>query len=114
MGIISRSLYQSAAGAVRPWNGIDAKTPVMRFQRLPQQDIDVCLKCRYATPECDRCDGKGNLSNRPGHPRAEIDTDKLRELMRLKRCNRECCAVLGVSATTVKKYKRMILKEEML
>lgn len=103
------TLYESAAGAVLPWNSIDAESAL--FDALPQQEIEVCLMCEHCADACDRCDGKGNLSVR-GRPPIQIDVAALREMMRLKRCNREMCAALGVSRKTLIKAKKTILNEE--
>lgn len=103
-----KTLYESAAGAVMPWNSIDAKTKI--FGEIPQQDIEICLMCRHHDGACDSCDGKGNVTKK-GRPKKEIDTDLLRELLRLKRCNADCCAALKISGGTLQKAKKKLNQE---
>lgn len=105
------SLYESAQGAVMPWNSLDALTAL---ETLPQQDIDICLMCPHHADACDNCDGTGGLSDGKGRPTKDIDLALLREMLRLKRCNAEMCAALNISIGTLKREKRKILKEETL
>lgn len=98
------TLRESAAGAVLPWNSIDAESAL--FEALPQQSIDICLMCSNSAAHCERC-GDWRTEKR-GRPRKEIDYDKLREMMALKRCNREMCAALGVSLTTLQEAKKIL------
>ena len=102
--------------ATPPWFSIDAKNDVDDWERLPQQSIDVCLMCQHCASACDRCDGTGNLREergRPGRPKKEIDTKLLMEMMKLKRCNAECCAALGISNRTLVRAKNKILRGEL-
>ena len=102
------TLYESASGAVWPWNSIDAGEPLL--DALPQQEIEVCLMCEYCADACDHCDGKGNLTSR-GRPPASYDAAQLLEMMRLKRCNKDMCAALGISRKTLLKAKKAIKEE---
>ena len=106
-----RTLYESARGAVLPWNSIDAATAL---ETLPQQEIDVCLACPHRADACDKCNGNGELSKNVGRPQKEIDLALLREMLKLKRCNTEMCAALNISIGTLMREKRKILKEETL
>lgn len=96
------TLMESAAGATLPWNSIDAASAM--FDALPQQSIDICLMCPHHAEHCDVC-SDWNTEKR-GRPKAKIDYDMLREMMKLRRCNREICAALGVSERTVQKLKK--------
>ena len=98
------TLAESAAGAVLPWNSIEAESAL--FEALPQQSIDVCLMCSHSSAHCEHC-GDWRTEKR-GRPRKEIDYDKLKEMMALKRCNKEMCAALGVSLTTLQEAKRIL------
>ncbi len=102
------TLYESAAGAVLPWNSIDAGEPL--FDALPQQEIEICLTCSFCAASCDQCDGKGNLRAKQGRPKAQIDTEALREMLRLKRCNKEICAALNISKRTLARVKNNLLE----
>ena len=106
------TLYESVLGATLPWNSLDAQRKA-RIDVLPEQDIEICLSCRLRAEDCDRCDGKGNLATR-GRPRKEIDTELLREMLRLKRCRKDICAALGIGKDTLNKAKKELLKEEMI
>ena len=108
--------YETPISAVRPWFSIEAKTDVNDWEQLPQQRIDVCLMCPFCAETCDRCDGRGNVSAERagrGRPRKEIDYTMLRELMALRKQNREMCAALGISNRTLVRAKNKILKEEL-
>lgn len=106
------TLEQSASRAVLPWRSIDAQTPL--FDALPQQKIDICLMCPYHADACDKCDGNRNLKEKSkGRPKAEIDYTLLREMMKLKRANKDICKALEISIGTLKKIKRG-LREEMM
>lgn len=96
------TLAESARGAVMPWDSLDAETDL--FEKLPQQKIEVCLMCQHSAAHCDICND-WNAGKR-GRPRKEIDRELLREAMKLRRCNREMCAALGVSRGTLIKYKK--------
>ena len=104
------TLYESASRATLPWRSIDAEQSVS-FETLPQQEIDVCLMCPHRADACARCNGTGILAER-GRPKKEIDIALLREMLKLKRCNRDMCAALNVSERTLQKAKKEILKEE--
>lgn len=99
-----QTLYESAAGACLPWNSIDAVSD--RFDALPQQSIDICLMCSHAASHCDHC-GEWN-TRKTGRPRKDIDTELLREMLRMKRCNADICAALGVSERTVQRLKKSL------
>lgn len=96
------TLVESAAGATLPWNSIDAASAM--FDALPQQSIDICLMCPHHAEYCDVC-SDWNTEKR-GRPKAKIDYEMLREMMKLRRCNREICAALGVSERTVQRLKK--------
>ena len=96
------TLAESAAGAVLPWNSIDAESDL--FDALPQQSIDICLMCSHHSDRCDHC-GDWN-AKRQGRPRKEIDTELLREMLTLKKCNREICAALGISTRKLQYMKK--------
>ena len=98
------TLYESAAGACLPWKSIDAVSDM--FDALPQQSIDICLNCKYSSNHCEYC-GDWNVK-KTGRPRKEIDTELLREMLRLKRCNKEICAALGVNERTVQRLKKAL------
>ena len=96
------TLVESAKSAVLPWNGPDAGETL--FSALPQQSIDICLMCPHHAEHCEVC-SDWNTEKR-GRPKAQIDYDMLREMMKLRRCNREICAALGVSERTVQRLKK--------
>ena len=98
------TLSESAAGAVLPWFSLDAVND--NYDALPQQSIDICLMCERCASHCDHC-GDWN-TKRMGRPRKEIDTELLKEMMKLKRCNKEMCAALGVSERTLQRAKRAL------
>ena len=107
--------YEKPIGAVLPWFSIDAKSDINDWEKLPQQRIDVCLMCQHCASACDRCDGVGNLKSErkaKGRPKKEIDTELLREMMQLRKCNSQMCAALGISNRTLVRAKNRI-KEEM-
>lgn len=91
--------------AVRPWFSLDAVTK-NDFERLPQQKIEVCLMCQHCASHCDICD-EWNVGGR-GRPRKEIDTVKLAEMLRLRRCNRDICTALGISERTLQRAKKTL------
>ena len=99
-----QTLYESAAGACLPWKSIDAVSD--QFDALPQQSIDICLMCRHAASHCEHC-GDWN-TRKTGRPRKDIDTELLCEMLRLKRCNKDICAALGVSERTVQRLKKSL------
>ena len=99
-----QTLYESAAGAVLPWNSIDAVSDM--FDALPQQSIDFCLNCAHSASHCENC-GDWNLK-KTGRPRKVTDTEMLREMLRLKRCNKDICTALGVSERTVQRMKKAL------
>ena len=99
------TLQESAERAVLPWNSIDAESAM--FDALPQQSIDVCLMCHHCASHCENC-GEWRDEKRGGRPRKEIDYVRLSELLHLRLCNREICAALGVSLTTLKNAFRAI------
>lgn len=96
------TLAESAAGAVLPWNSIDAESAF--FETLPQQNIEVCLMCQHCASYCETCGEWGKKKS--GRPRKEIDYEKLDELLRLRKCNAEICAALGISAGTLRQAKK--------
>lgn len=111
-------MERRAISAVRPWSSIDAESGTV-FDRamLPQpdeQEVRVCLMCEHCADACDICDGLGNLTQkrRAGRQPLDIDLDLLRDMMRLRRCNREMCAALGVGDTTLRRYKKKVNEEE--
>lgn len=104
-----QTLYDLAYTAKAPWFSIDAGERNSRD--LPQQDIEVCLMCSHCADACDFCDGRGNVSKN-GRPTIKVDTELLREMLKLKRTNAEMCAALKISKNTLIKNKKM-LKEEL-
>lgn len=98
------TLSESAAGAVLPWNSLDAVND--SFDALPQQSIDICLMCKYSSAHCDHC-GDWN-TKKMGRPRKEIDTDLLREMLKLRRCNKDMCVALGISERTLQRVKKAL------
>lgn len=106
-----KTLTESASRATAPWRSLDAgRSAYPDFERLPQQEIDVCLACRYSAKYCDTCDG---AKKDRGRPRIEIDALRLKEMLKLRRCNTEMCAALGVSEKTLIKAKNKIYEEEL-
>ena len=101
------TLAESASRAVLPWNSLDAENPL--FETLPQQRIDICLMCPHSASHCDNCNDYTRLKRRP---KAKIDTELLKEMLRLRRCNKEMCEALKISEPTLIKAKKK-LKEEM-
>ena len=99
------TLKESAERAVLPWNSMEAESTIS-FDALPQQSIDICLMCQHCASHCDIC-YEWN-TRRSGRPKKEIDYDKLREMMALKRCNKEMCAALGVSKNTLIRAKKLL------
>ena len=97
---------------VYPWRSIGAVDESVMLARLPvtpEHDIDVCMCCKHSAESCDRCDGRGNLRREAtGRPRAQIDITLLRELMQAQRTNRQMCAALGVSNSTLARAKKQI------
>ena len=103
------TLYESAVRAVAPWNSVDAVSETSDFERLPQQKIDFCLICPLCASDCDKCDGSRNLKRRnSGRPAKEIDSEMLREMLRLRRTNREMCAAFGVGRTRLIEEKKKL------
>lgn len=103
------TLYDRTQNAVLPWYSPDAESDFYEFERLPQQKIEVCLLCPLQATDCARCDGQRNLKReRRGRPKIEIDTEQLREMMRLRLCNKEMCAALGVKRDTLIRAKKLI------
>lgn len=104
-----KSIYESASGAVLPWKSPDAGSPL--YDALTQQEIDVCLMCPHHASACDHCNGDGRPRTM-GRPRKQYDAALLREMLRLRKCNAEMCAALGISRNTLAKAKEQILKED--
>ena len=104
------TLYIGAQKAVRPWNSVDAGEPIRH--ELPQQKIEICLCCPLCADSCDFCDGNRFVKQKRGRRKADVDTELLREMLVLRKCNREMCAALNVSKATLTRYKKQILKEE--
>lgn len=98
------TLTESAAGAVLPWNSLDAVGETI--YTLPQQNIDICLMCKYSSAHCENC-GDWN-TRKVGRPRKEIDTELLKEMLKLRRCNKEICAALGVNERTLQRIKKAL------
>jgi len=98
------TLSESAAGAVLPWNSLDAVNE--NYDALPQQSIDICLMCQHSASHCENC-GDWN-TRKTGRPRKEVDTELLKEMMKLKRCNKEMCAALGVNERTLQRIKKAL------
>ena len=110
------SYYERASSAVLPWNSIDAGIPLTN--KIPQQDIDVCLMCPHHADACNHCDGNRKISmpvhNGRGRPAINIDPDVLAEMLKLKMCNSEICTKLGVSRSKLMKEKSKLKKEGVL
>lgn len=106
-----RTIAERASRACLPWNSVDAGKAV-KFESLPQQKIDICLMCPLHAGSCDHCDGHRTVKKDRGRPRAEVDTELLREMMKLKRPNTEICAALGIGKTKLAEEKRKILEED--
>ena len=104
------TLEDSARGAVLPWNSTDREEK-SDYSVLPQQKIDICLLCPLHASSCDKCDGNRKLKMGVGRPRIEVDTDLLREMIRLRRTNKEMCAELGINQKKLQREKSKILKE---
>lgn len=98
------TLSESAARATLPWNSIDAGSAM--FDALPQQSIDICLMCQHSASHCEHC-GEWN-TKKTGRHRKEYDADLLREMMTLRRCNKDICAALGVSERTLRRIKNAL------
>ena len=103
-----RTAYELASTAKAPWKTIDAAIPLIN--KLPQQEIEVCLMCKLCADACDFCDGRGNVSKK-GRPTSRIDTALLREMLVLKRTNAEMCAALNISKNTLIKNKKLLMEE---
>lgn len=100
------TLTESASRAVLPWRSLDAERDKDAIDRLPQQNIEICLSCEHCASHCENCrDWQGIKS---GRPRKEIDIELLREMLHLRRCNREMCAALGCSERTLQRAKKML------
>lgn len=104
------TLEESAMGAVLPWNSL-YREDRRSYETLPQQEIDICLLCPLHATSCDKCDGERNVTT-IGRPKANLDTELLRNMMRLRRTNKEMCAALNISEPTLIKAKKKILQEE--
>lgn len=98
------TLYESATGAVAPWNSLDAESE--HYQLPPQQSIDVCLSCTHCESYCDCCSEWNTV--KVGRPRAKVDREALSELLRLKLCNADICAALGINKRTLQRLKKTI------
>lgn len=101
------TLYESASGAVRPWNSLDAESEY--YSGSPQQSIKICLNCKHCASRCDNCSDWNTA--RVGRPMKTVDSALFLEMMHLKRRNAEMCAALGVSKRTLQRRKK-ILKTE--
>lgn len=98
--------------AFLPWNSPYREDRAMSdFEQLPQQKIDICLLCPLHADSCDKCDGERNLSAGIGRPKSYVDTELLREMLRLRRTNKEMCDALGVKLTTLQIAKRKIKED---
>lgn len=97
--------------AVKPWQSPDAGVKIERWGTDTQAQIDFCLEhCPYADGECADClaSGKGKGSKKPAHRPSKYDPDELRELLRLKKTDKEICDHLGVTARTIRNYKKKL------
>ena len=106
-----RTLESIMASAVAPWNSVDSVT--ITFYVTPQEEIDRCLSCPHCASSCDRCDGSGNLCIPKGsvvRRKSEIDMAALRNMLAENRCNREMCAALGISVSTLNRTKKRLAK----
>lgn len=103
------TLTESAMNAVLPWNSLDAESA--KFEALPQQEIEICLNCKYHADRCETC-SEWN-ARRIGRPKSNVDTALLKEMLRLRRCNSEMCAALGISRRTLQKAKKQIMEENL-
>ena len=100
------TLIKSAERSTRPWFSLDAMSDEEPFEKLPQQSIDICLMCEHCASYCDNCREWSGVKQ--GRPQKEIDTEKLLEMMKLKRCNKDICKALGVSERTLQRIKKAI------
>lgn len=105
------TLEQSAMGAVLPWNSAD-REELREFSVLPQQKIDICLLCPLHASCCEKCNGDRRVKAPAHRPRLDIDTEILRDMMRLRRTNKEMCAALGIGKSKLAEEKNKILKED--
>lgn len=105
------TMYESAFGASRPWNSVDALRPIREYADVPQQEIEVCLTCPLCADACERCSGDRNPRKSVGRPKKEYDSALLLEMMRLKRCNAEMCAALGIGRSTLAVLKKQVKGE---
>ena len=97
------------AAAWRPWNSPYAEDE-SDHPTAEQQEIEFCLACPLRQSDCDACSGFGRLAV-IGRPPAEIDPDRLLEMLRLKKRNAEICAVFGVSESTILRAKKKLRTE---
>ena len=98
------TMYESAAGAVLPWNSTDCESEY--YELPPMQSVEVCLNCTHCASYCENCSDWNTA--RSGRPRKRVDTEALAEMLRLKRCNAEICGVLGISERTLQRLKKTI------
>lgn len=97
--------------ATKPWNSPDAVDKTERWGTDAQAQIDFCLEhCPFADGECVDClgGGKGPEEKRPPHRPSKYNADELRELLRLKKTDKEICDRLGVTSRTVRNYKKKL------
>lgn len=95
----------------KPWNSPGAGEKIERWGTDTQAQIDYCLEhCPYADSDCVDCLGerKGKESKKPAHRPSKYNPDELRELLRLKKTDKEICDHLGVTARTIRNYKKKL------
>lgn len=107
-------LVEGAYRAKAPWYEVNLckPTPRRNYMDIPQQDIDFCLSCTLGADACERCNGDGKITKRGG-ARLHIDTEKLKEAIRLRKTNKELCQMFGCSEPSLIKLKRKI-KENLI
>lgn len=97
--------------ATRPWASPDAGEKIERWGTDTQAQIDFCLEhCPYADGDCVDClsGGKGKDAKKPAHRPSKYNPDELKELLRLKKTDKEICDSLGVTARTIRNYKKKL------
>ena len=101
-------LNNGVISAVLPWFSKEATAPIRKAD-LPQQRIDICLMCQHCADHCENC--KDWMGKR-GRPKKPIDMALLREMLQLRKSNREMCAALGVGKNTLVEAKKQIMMED--
>ena len=105
-GVYQMTLAESANRAVLPWRSLDAES--LLFEALPQQQIDICLMCQHSATHCDNCN---DYTNQKRRPKAKIDMELLKEMLRLRQCNKEMCKALKISEPTLIKAKKELRRK---